>query len=211
MQLRGVRRRLRSVCNRQTLKNTAEAMTNRAQNNCKVFAVSRSQSYTFSKDCQRSIKLVAGLGVEGDAHSGATVKHRSRVKADPTQPNLRQVHLIHVELLDELATKGFEVNPGSLGENITTIGIDVLSVPLDTLLHIGPSAVVKVTGLRNPCKQLDAYQQGLMQAVLEHRPSGELIRKCGVMGIVFSGGEVKSGDQIALVLPDEPHYKLERV
>lgn len=181
------------------------------QRNPRVIGVSRSRTHTFSKDRLASVTLVAGLGVEGDAHAGETVKHRSRVKADPTQPNLRQVHLIQAELLDELRTKGFEVNPGSLGENITTIGIDLLSLPRDTLLHIGPSAVVQVTGLRNPCKQLDAFQQGLTQAVLERTPWGEPIRKCGIMGVVLSGGEVKPGDQITVVVPDGLHQQLERV
>jgi MOSC domain-containing protein YiiM len=181
------------------------------QYNSSVFGVGRSRSHTFSKDSCSTITLVSGLGVEGDAHAGKTVKHRSRVKADPTQPNLRQVHLIHAELLDELRTKGFEVDPGSLGENITTIGLDVLSLPRDTQLHIGPSAVVQVTGLRNPCKQLDGFQPGLTQAVLERTPSGELIRKCGIMGVVLSGGEVKPGDPITVVLPDGMHHKLERV
>ncbi|MEX0976525.1 MAG: MOSC domain-containing protein [Woeseia sp.] len=186
-------------------------MLNRLQQNCRVFGVSRSRLHTFSKDSLPSVTLVAGLGVEGDAHAGETVRHRSRVKADPSQPNLRQVHLIPAELLDELRTKGFQVDPGSLGENVTTIGIDVLSLPRDTRLHIGPSAVVKVTGLRNPCKQLDAFQQGLTQAVLERTPSGELIRKCGIMGIVLSGGKIRPGDSITVVLPEGSHHKLERV
>lgn len=186
-------------------------MMNPRQNTPSVFAVSRSRSHTFSKGSRPFVGLVAGLGVEGDAHSGKTVKHRSRVKADPSQPNLRQVHLIHAELLDELRTKGFEVDPGSLGENITTIDLDVLSLPRDTQLHIGPSAVVRVTGLRNPCKQLDGFQPGLTQAVLERTPSGELIRKCGIMGIVLTGGDVKPGDPITVVLPDGMHHKLERV
>ncbi len=173
-----------------------------------MLAVSRSGTHTFSKCVQPSIMLVAGLGVADDAHSGKTVKHRSRVKADPTQPNLRQVHLIHAELLDALETKGFAVEPGSLGENITTIGIDILSLPRNTKLHIGPSAVVRITGLRNPCKQLDAFHDGLMEAVLERMPSGELIRKCGVMGVVLAGGKVSPGDEITVALPQAPHDKL---
>jgi hypothetical protein len=176
-----------------------------------VLAVSSSSSHTFSKDSRPYIKLVAGLGVDGDAHAGATVKHRSRVRVDASQPNLRQVHLIEAELLDVLRKQGFEVDPGTLGENITTFGLDVHALPRDTLLHIGPSAIVKVTGLRNPCKQLDTYQEGLMQAVLSRTSSGEVMRKCGIMGVVLAGGEIAPGDRIGVAIPDAPHCKLERV
>ena len=186
-------------------------MMNDVRRRPSVLAVSRSNAHRFSKDIQPAITLVTGLGVEGDAHLGATVKHRSRVKLDPTQPNLRQVHLIHAELLDELTAKGFAVEPGSLGENITTVGIDLLSLPRHAALHIGSSAVVKVTGLRNPCKQLDAFQEGLMEAVLDRMPSGRLTLKCGIMGIVLYGGRVTAGDEIAVTLPEEPHDRLERV
>lgn len=176
-----------------------------------VVAVSKSATHSFSKTTHDSIRLLAGLGVEGDAHAGETVKHRSRVRADPTQPNLRQVHLIHSELLDELNGCGFDVPAGALGENLTTRGLDVLSLPTDTLLRIGDAAVVRVTGLRNPCKQLDAYQEGLTAAVLDRSESGELIRKSGIMGVVVEGGEVKPGDAIEVTLPAEPHRPLERV
>jgi len=176
-----------------------------------VVAVSKSESHSFSKANCESITLLEGLGVDGDAHLGKTVKHRSRVKVDPTQPNLRQVHLIHVELLDSLARQGFRVEPGSMGENITTAHVDLLGLPKGALLRIGQRAVVEVTGLRNPCKQLDHFQEGLMSAVLERTESGELIRKAGIMGIVVEGGSVEPGDQIAVVLPDEPHERLERV
>ena len=178
---------------------------------CSVLAVSRSPTHSFSKAPELFVRLVAGLGVEGEAHYGERVKHRSRVKADAAQPNLRQVHLIHAELLDELRGKGFRVEPGSLGENITTVGADLLSLPRDTLLRIGPMAVVRVTGLRNPCKQLDDYERGLMQAVLARGPSGELIRKSGIMSVVQVGGEVRPGDHIVVSLPDEPHQPLEPV
>ena len=175
-----------------------------------VQAVSRDESHQFSKVSRDHIRLLEGLGVKGDAHRGVTVQHRSRVAADPTQPNLRQVHLISKELLEELRAKGFEVAPGQLGENITTHGLELLELPRDTLLHIG-SAVVRVTGLRNPCAQIDNFQQGLLAAVLEHDEQGHLIRKAGIMGIVLRGGSVKPGDEIWVELPLEPHFALERV
>jgi MOSC domain-containing protein YiiM len=176
-----------------------------------VVAVSKSEAHTFSKKNCECITLLAGQGVEGDAHAGATVKHRSMVKANAEQPNLRQVHLIHTELLDELKEQGFKVYPGAIGENITTSGIDVLSLPRNTLLRIGPSAVVQVTGLRSPCKQLDNFQDGLKQAVLDRGESGELIRKSGIMGIVIEGGTVRPGDEIVVTLPDGLHQKLDCV
>ena len=176
-----------------------------------VKAVSKSQSHTFNKfNCDR-IFLLKGLGVEGDAHMGEKVKHRSRVAKDPNQPNLRQVHLIHAELFEELAKKGFQVSNGQMGENITTYGIDLLSLPKDSILCIGSSAKVQVTGLRNPCKQIDSIQNGLMQAVLDKDESGNLIRKSGIMGIVLEGGAVKPNDEITVILPSEPHIKLDRV
>ena len=177
----------------------------------KVTAVHISQSHTFSKFSADGITLLKGLGVEGDAHMGLTVKHRSRVKADPTQPNLRQVHLVHSELFTEVAGKGFGVKPGDIGENITTAGIDLLSLPRDTILKIGPSAAVQITGLRNPCKQIDNFQNGLLAAVLDKDEEGNLIRKAGIMGIVLEGGPIKVGDAIVVELPSEPHHKLERV
>lgn len=177
----------------------------------KVMSVSRSVSHTFSKQPQTSITLLAGLGVEGDAHLGETVKHRSRVRQDPSQPNLRQVHLIQAELFDELRAKGFNVSAGDTGETITTQGMDLLSLPTGTRLHLGESAVVEVTGLRNPCAQLDTFQPGLMAAVLDRDDEGHLIRKAGVMGIVATGGEVQPGDAIRVELPPEPHRALDRV
>ncbi|HET8728292.1 MAG TPA: MOSC domain-containing protein [Alphaproteobacteria bacterium] len=176
-----------------------------------VTAVSRSGKHTFSKPNQGSIRLLAGLGVEGDAHSGETVKHRSRVARDPTQPNLRQVHLIHAELHDELAAAGFAVSAGQMGENITTRGLDLLALPTGTRLHLGAAAVVEVTGLRNPCVQLDRFQPGLMAAVLGRDEHGNLIRKAGIMGIVLASGDVEPGDEIRVELPPEPHRPLERV
>ncbi len=176
-----------------------------------VTAVSRGSTHTFSKIDQESIRLLAGLGVEGDAHAGVTVKHRSRVARDPSQPNLRQVHLIHAELHDELQAAGFAVSAGLMGENITTRNIDLLGLPTGTRLHLGTTAVVEVTGLRNPCLQLDRFQSGLMAAVLDRDEQGALIRKAGVMGIVLVGGEVRPGDAIKLELPPEPHQPLVQV
>jgi MOSC domain-containing protein YiiM len=176
-----------------------------------VEAVNRSASHTLKKPGQLSIQLVAGLGVEGDAHMGVTVKHRSRVARDPSQPNLRQVHLIHAELHDELNARGFTVRAGEMGENITTRGIDLLQLPVGTRLHLGVGAVVEITGLRNPCMQLDRIQPGLMAAVLDRDAQGNLVRKAGVMGVVISGGEVQPTDLIRIELPSEPHRPLEPV
>jgi len=176
-----------------------------------VVAVHRSATHTFSKPNQDSIQLLAGLGVAGDAHMGATVKHRSRVAVDPTQPNLRQVHLIHAELHDELRADGFNIMAGNMGENITTRGIAVLELSTGTRLHIGDTAVVEVTGLRNPCAQLDQFQSGLKAAVLGRDQHGNLIRKAGIMGIVLTSGVVKAGDRIRIELPQHPYRPLERV
>ena len=173
-----------------------------------VIAVSCSPTHTMSKPNATGITLLAGLGVEGDAHLGTTVKHRSRVARDPTQPNLRQVHLIHAELLDELKQAGFEIAPGQMGENITTRGLGLLSLPTGTRLQLGATAIVEVTGLRNPCQQLNGIAPGLMAATLGRDSEGELVRKAGVMSTVISGGEVRSGDQIVVTLPCEPHRKL---
>lgn len=155
--------------------------------------------------------LVKGLGVDGDVHSGETVKHRSRVAQDPSQPNLRQVHLLHSELFEELQVAGFKVRPGDIGENITTNGIDLLQLPTGARLHLGKSAIVEVTGLRNPCLQLNNYQPGLMDAVLGRDSDGNLVRKAGIMGIVLAGGQVRPGDEIRVELPPQPYRALERV
>lgn len=176
-----------------------------------VTAVSRSATHTFSKQNQGCIRLLAGQGIEGDAHCGETVKHRSRVAQDPTQPNLRQIHLIHAELHEELQAAGFQVSAGVMGENVTTRGIALLELPVGTRLHLGKDAVVEVTGLRNPCAQLDNYQHGLLAAVLDRDAQGNLIRKAGIMGIVLTGGEVRPNDPIRVELPPEPHRPLERV
>ncbi len=173
-----------------------------------VVAVSSSGWHGFTKPTRDSIRLLTGLGVEGDAHAGTTVKHRSRVRRDPTQPNLRQVHLIHEELHDELRAMGFRVATGTIGENVTTRSIDLLGLPRGTLLHLGASAVVEITGLRNPCIQLDRYQPGLMAAVLGRDESGELVRKAGIMAIVRADGSIRTGDLIEVELPPGPHQRL---
>jgi MOSC domain-containing protein YiiM len=177
----------------------------------RVVAVCRERLHGFSKATTDSITLLAGFGVEGDAHAGATVQHRSRVAADPTQPNLRQVHLIHAELHDELREQGFHVSPGELGENITTAGIDLLSLPRDTELYIGSEAIVQVTGLRNPCTQIDDLQPGLLKAVLGRDSQGNVVRKTGVMGVVLRGGVVRPGDPIRIMPPRGQHLPLDRV
>ena len=173
-----------------------------------ILAVSRSAKHTLVKSNQDSIRLAAGLGVDGDAHQGATVKHRSRVARDPGQPNLRQVHLIHTELHEELLAAGFTVSPGQMGENITTRGVDLLALPVGARLHLGGAAVIEVTGLRNPCAQLDRIQPGLMAATLARDEHGNLVRKAGIMGVVIAGGEVRPGDPIRVELPPRPHRPL---
>ncbi|MEU7602189.1 MOSC domain-containing protein [Streptomyces sp. NPDC040724] len=176
-----------------------------------VTAVSSNSAYSFSKPNRDSITLLPGLGVEGDVHAGVTVKHRSRVAQDPTQPNLRQVHLIHEELFAEVGAEGFEVAPGDLGENITTRGIDLLGLPVGTLLHIGDGAVLEVTGLRNPCLQIDDFRDGLLKQVVGRDGAGNIVRKAGIMTIVKKGSAVRPGDTIKAELPSGPHRPLERV
>jgi len=176
-----------------------------------VTAVSAAATHALAKPNQSSIRLLTGLGVAGDAHMGETVKHRSRVARDPSQPNLRQVHLIHAELHDELRAMGFVVSAGQIGENVTTRGIELLGLPVGTRLRLGEAAVVEVTGLRNPCAQLDGIHPGLMAATLGRDEDGRLLRKAGVMGVVVAGGELRPGDSIRVALPPEPHRALDRV
>jgi MOSC domain-containing protein YiiM len=173
-----------------------------------VSAVSSNAEHTFSKANRGSIRLLQGLGVEGDAHLGEKVQHRSRVARDPNQPNLRQVHLIHAELHDDLRAAGFMVAAGDMGENLTTRGIDLLALPTGTRLHVGADAVVEVTGLRNPCLQLNGFQPGLMKAVLDHDADGNLVRLAGVMGVVLAEGVIRPGDEIRVTLPAQPHQPL---
>ncbi len=176
-----------------------------------VIAVSRSEDYTFSKPNQSEIVLIAGYGVEGDAHAGKTVKHRYLMNKDATRPNLRQIHLIENELLNMLNSDDFSVEPGQLGENITTQGIDLLDLPTGTKLQIGASASIELTALRNPCHQIDDFQKGLLKAVLDKDEEGNLVRKAGVMGIVLNGGRVRPDDEIFVTRPPEPHQPLEYV
>jgi MOSC domain-containing protein YiiM len=176
-----------------------------------VLSVSRDSTHRFSKIVAPGIRLIAGLGVEGDAHAGTTVQHRSRVAKDPSQPNLRQVHLLHAELLAWLSGRGFAVRPGEIGENVLTEAVDLLALPTGTRLRLGSEAVVEVTGLRNPCVQLDRFQKGLMAALLDRDADGGLIRKGGVMAIVLSGGLVQPGDPVIVEPPPLPHRRLQPV
>ena len=175
-----------------------------------VVAVHRNSSHSFSKESVEAIQVIEGVGVKGDAHSGRTVQHLSRVKIDPTQPNLRQVHLIHSELFEEVAQAGFDVRPGALGENITTAGIDLLALGRDTLLHIGPQVVLRVTGLRNPCAQIDTFAPGLLKQVAVKTDTG-IVRKAGIMTVALTGGKIRAGDIILTEPPSGPLIPLERV
>jgi hypothetical protein len=173
-----------------------------------VIAVSSSPAYTFSKPNLPSVNLVAGIGVEGDAHSGPLIRHRDLVNQDPTQPNLRQVLLIQQEIFESLAERGHEVGAGHLGDNITTQGLDLHALPTGTRLRLGDTAVVELTGLRQPCPQIDDFQNGLT-TVLRHRDAeGDMVQAAGVMSIVLDGGTVKPGDRIELDVPPEPHQPL---
>lgn len=177
----------------------------------RVIAVSRKASHGVDKANQLVIRLVAGHGVEGDAHYGVKVKHRSRARAFPDMANLRQVHLLHAELHDELAGQGFRIGPGLMGENVTTRGLDLLSLPRGTRLRLGDAAEVELTGLRNPCVQLEALAPGLMAACLGRDSEGQPVRKAGVMAVVLTGGEVRAGDVITVRLPDGPREPLKPV
>ncbi len=176
-----------------------------------VLAVAKDGQHRFSKTTSPMIRLLKGKGVEGDAHCGEKVQHRSRVRVNPDQPNLRQVHLIAEETLEELSAKGFAVEPSQLGENITTRGIDLLSLPENTHLSVGDKVILTITGLRNPCQQLNEHQPGLMQALLGRDENDQLLLKAGVMAVVTEGGEVKAGDPIKISYPAQPHKPLVRV
>jgi MOSC domain-containing protein YiiM len=176
-----------------------------------VVSVSRDESHRFGKPPSDQITLLEGLGVEGDAHLGKTVQHRSRVARDPSQPNLRQVHLIHSELFDEIAADGFVVTPGQMGENVTTAGIDLLGLPRGTVLQLGPDARIEITGLRNPCSQINGFKPGLLKAVVGKTDSGDVVRRAGVMAVVTHGGVIRPGDPIAVALPLGSHEPLEPV
>lgn len=177
----------------------------------RVQAVHASAVHGFSKANVAQLQLIEGQGVAGDAHAGVTVQHRSRVARDPSQPNLRQVHLLHIELFEELRAAGFDVGPGQLGENVTTCGVDLLALPRGTQLRLGAQVAVLITGLRNPCRQIDDFQPGLMAAVLGRDAQGGLVRKVGVMAVVIRGGVVRAGDAITVLYPPAPHQRLEPV
>lgn len=176
-----------------------------------VVAVSKDSQHRFSKEPCEQITLLEGLGVQGDAHAGVTVQHLHRVALDPTQPNLRQVHLLPREFFDEALEEGYELTPGDLGENVLTHGLDLRGLPRDTLLRIGLDAVVRITGLRNPCAQIDSFRQGLLRVAVGRDQDGEVVFKAGVMGVVTSGGTIRPGDAIEVELPALPHHALERV
>lgn len=173
--------------------------------------VCRDDGHAMTKPARDCIRLLAGLGVEGDAHQGVTVQHRSRVKRDPTTPNLRQVHLPHAELFDALRAAGFNLTPGLIGENITTAGVDLLALPQGARRRLGADVLVEITGLRNPCYEFDDLRPGLMKATLGRDAQGGLVRKAGVMAIVLAGGDVRPGDLIGIDLPPPPHRPLEPV
>jgi MOSC domain-containing protein YiiM len=176
-----------------------------------VAAVHRDASHRFTKTPVEWITLLAGLGVEGDAHAGPTVQHRSRVRRDPTQPNLRQVHLMRAELLEGMTGLGYDLAPGNLGENVTTRGVDLLDLPVGAVLHLGHDAQVEITGLRNPCVQIDRFRTGLLKEMLHTTDDGSVVRLAGVMGVVTVGGEVRPGDPVRVILPAAPHRTLEPV
>jgi MOSC domain-containing protein YiiM len=177
----------------------------------RILSVSLSPIHTFSKVVAPEITLLAGLGVEGDAHAGATVRHRYRVRKDPTEPNLCQVHLLHAELFAELAEQGIALSAGEMGENITTSGIDLLALGRGTRLHLGDSAVVEVTGLRDPCNQMNGLRAGLMKACIARGPDGKTIRKGGIMSVVIAAGVVRPGDAIRVEVPAGPKLPLHPV
>ncbi|MDH6516370.1 MOSC domain-containing protein YiiM [Streptomyces sp. SAI-208] len=177
----------------------------------KITAVSSNGTYSFTKPNREAITLLAGFGVAGDVHGGATVKHRFRMRKDPSQPNLRQVHLMHAELFEELRAAGFEVGAGELGENVTTRGVDLLGLSVGTRLHLGDEAVVEVTGLRNPCAQIDRFRKGLLKEVVGRGPDGAARFRSGIMSVVVVGGVVRPGDTVGVEAPPGPHRPLDIV
>ncbi|MEH6452863.1 MAG: MOSC domain-containing protein [Psychromonas sp.] len=179
--------------------------------NSTVVVVSSSKTHSFSKLNQASINLIEGIGVQGDAHAGKSIKHIYLAKKDPSRPNIRQIHLIQSELFEELAEQGFDVEAGQLGENVTTQGLDLLSLPTGTQLKIGENAVIELTALRNPCVQIHNFKKGLLKAVMGKDDDGKVVRKVGVMGIVAAGGEVKPNDVIEVIFPEQPHSPLQYV
>ena len=178
----------------------------------KVLTVSRSSEHGFAKALEPHITLLAGLGVEGDAHAGTTVQHLYRKRLDPRAPNLAQVHFLQSELFDELSAKGFAIEPGIMGENVLTAGLDLINLPTGTIFRIGPQAVVEISGIRHPCKQIDdSVAKGLTNALIDRDADGAVVRKAGIMGVVVTGGVVTPGDTIAVTLPAKPYRRLEVV
>ena len=134
-----------------------------------------------------------------------------RVQRDAEQPNLRQVHLVASELFTEVADQGFSVGPGDIGENVTTAGLDLVRLPVGSIVRLGPDALVALTGLRNPCVQIDAFQEGLQGAMLGRDHDGSLLRKSGVMSVVVRGGVVSTGDTIEVRFPPGPAVRMEKI
>jgi MOSC domain len=165
-----------------------------------VVAVAADRGHRFSKPTRDRIVLLEGHGVEGDAHAGPFVRHRYLARRRPRVPNLRQVHLIPSELFRSLSEAGFEVAAGDLGENITTTGLDLERMPLGTLIEFGLMAMIELTGLRTPCVLIDRFQAGLKRQVLSSDETGPPF-KCGVLGVVRSGGPVAAGDAARARLP----------
>jgi MOSC domain-containing protein YiiM len=176
-----------------------------------VTSVSSDDAHRFSKPQRKRIRLLVGLGVEGDSHAGTTVQHLSRLKTRGDEPNLRQVHVIAEELFEELASQGYEISPGDLGENVTTRGIDLLSLPRGTRLRLGPDAVIELTGLRNPCVQIDRFRSGLLKQVVSRDEEGHIVRRAGVMSVVLEGGEITPSDAVEVELPAGEHVALDYV
>ncbi|MBC7723942.1 MAG: MOSC domain-containing protein [Burkholderiaceae bacterium] len=166
-----------------------------------VVSVSRDDAHRFSKPTADTITLIAGFGVAGDAHAGATTQHRYLAAKEPSTPNLTQVHLIPVELFSDLGRRGFAVGSGELGENVTTRGLVLETLPLGTRLHLGETAIIELTGLRSPCSLINRFQRGLMKTMIDRDGAGQVVRRAGVMGIVLAGGELRASDPIRVELP----------
>ena len=167
----------------------------------RVVAVNSKDTPGVGKIPRDAVTLIANHGIEGDYHAGPDVRHRSRAAKDPQQPNRRQVHLMHSELFDDLAPLGIKVTPGAMGENITTRGLALLDLAPGTKLRLGDTAVIEITGCRNPCNQLDAVDERLLAQVALKAGDGSIIRKAGIMAVVLAGGVVRPGDAISVEAP----------
>lgn len=180
-------------------------------NRAMVESVHRSESHDFTKATVEEVVLVAGVGIEGDAHAGATVQHVSRKKKDADRPNLRQVHLVSAELHEELVADGFDLDHGGFGENLVTRGIALGDLPVGTTLALGDDAIIVLTGLRDPCAQIDRHREGLRAAVAFDPGEGPKLFRDGAMAMVVRGGVVRTGDPIGVALPPEPHHPMRKV